>query len=108
MCYQWKKYPFNSLFLLDYDLGKKYRLYFTNNKIEKIDEAIALCQNGEYLECYDKVLQDIKPKLTGLKVDEIGNTFGNGIFKNPWVIDPNLQQKFGKLTDSILTSLKDV
>ncbi|MFX0140689.1 MAG: NosD domain-containing protein [Candidatus Hodarchaeota archaeon] len=77
-----------------------------NAMINKIDEAIVLCENEEYLECYDKVLHDIKPKLTGLKVDEEGNPFGNGVFNNPWVIDQNLQQGFGEQTNLILGLLK--
>ncbi len=76
-----------------------------NAMIEKIDECIVLCQNEEYNQCYDKILHDIKPKLTGLKVDEEGNPFGNGIFKNPWVVDPSLQEEFGDATDSILSLL---
>ncbi|MFX0139642.1 MAG: hypothetical protein ACFFDN_38740, partial [Candidatus Hodarchaeota archaeon] len=77
-----------------------------NTMIEKIDEAIVLCQNEEYDECYNKMFHDIKPKLTGLKIDEEGNPFGNGVFNNPWVIDQNLQQEFGEQTDLILILLK--
>lgn len=78
-----------------------------NAMVQKIDEAIALCQTGEYAECYDKLLHDIKPKLTGLKEDEEGNPFGNGVFNNPWVEDPALQDDFEDIINPILQALKN-
>ncbi len=53
--------------------------------LNKVEELIALAEAGNYAEVYDKLLHDVKPKLTGLKVDENGNTFGDGTFKNQWI-----------------------
>jgi hypothetical protein len=59
--------------------------------------------NGLNLEdLYDKVLHDIKPKLTGLKTDENEDTWGNGAFNNPWVICSDLQEEFRLLCNDIL------
>ena len=44
-------------------------------------------------DAYNKLLHDIKPKLTGLKTDENGNPWGNGVFKNPWVDNDNFQEE---------------
>ena len=46
-----------------------------------------------FLDAYNKLLHDIKPKLTGLKTDENGNPWGNGVFNNPWVEDNNFQEE---------------
>lgn len=73
----------------------------------KIAECITICQSKEYGECYDKLLHDIKPKLTGVKADEEGNIFGNGIFDNPWVSCSGLQHDFALLSDYILNTLKE-
>ncbi len=59
--------------------------------------------NGLNLEdLYDKVLHDIKPKLTGLKTDENEDAWGNGVYNNPWVICPELQGEFRLLCNDIL------
>lgn len=59
--------------------------------------------NGLNLEdLYDKLLHDIKPKLTGLKTDEDENPWGNGVFNNPWVICPDLQEEFRLLCNDLL------
>ena len=51
------------------------------------------CVSSERLEeAYDKLLYDIKPKLTGLKTDENENLWGNGVFTNPWVNSLELQE----------------
>jgi hypothetical protein len=51
---------------------------------------------------YDKILHDIKPKLTGLKTDENEDPWGNGVFKNPCVICPDLQEEFRLLCNDLL------
>jgi hypothetical protein len=73
----------------------------------KIAQCINLCQSEEYGKCYDKLLHDIKPKLTGIKADEEGHIFGNGIFNNPWINCSELQQDFASFIDDILVALKE-
>jgi len=71
-----------------------------------LEEVKVLILSGEYSEAYDKLLHDIKPKLTGLKVDEEGNPWGNGIFNNPWVTDSALQAELGIGLDALLSTLR--
>lgn len=73
--------------------------------LNKLDECIALCEDEDLDELYDKLLHDIKPKLTGLKEDENGEIFGNGIFKNPWVVCEDLQASFNDTINEILTAI---
>lgn len=72
----------------------------------KIDEVLNLYEEGLISEAYDKFLHDIKPKLTGLKEDENGELYGNGVFKKPWVITLELQAEFDSLIDEILEFLQ--
>jgi hypothetical protein len=76
--------------------------------LNKIDELLYIAESSLYMEAYDKLLHDIKPKLTSEKKDENGLIFGNGIFKNPWVICTDLQSEFGSLCDEILYALMNV
>ncbi len=80
-----------------------------NNKKKKmINKLIALKQIisvNNYEHAYDKLLHDIKPKLTGLKCDENGNIWGNGVFYNPWITDIVLQGSFCLRCDEILNGL---
>jgi len=69
-----------------------------NRKYTIINKINAL--NLENL--YDKVLHDIKPKLTGLKTNENEEMWGNGVFHNPWVICPDLQEELRLLCNEIL------
>ena len=71
----------------------------------KVDELITLVQTCQMQEAYDKLLHDIKPKLTGLKEDEDGTTFGNGMFKNVWVLDGSLRLEFEIHVNSVLWAL---
>jgi len=57
-------------------------------------------------EVYEDLLHDIKPKLTGLKTDENEEPWGNGVFKKPWVICPELQETFQVSCNVILGDLK--
>ncbi|MHA1795585.1 MAG: hypothetical protein ACTSUK_05700, partial [Promethearchaeota archaeon] len=43
-------------------------------------------------DAYQKLLHDIKPKLTGLKTNENEEPWGNGCFLNPWVNNPQFQE----------------
>jgi hypothetical protein len=56
-------------------------------------------------EAYQKVLRDIKPKLTGLKEDEAGNPWGNGIYRNPWVVDADCRALYLAPVNEILCAL---
>lgn len=58
---------------------------YQNTMIQKIYEVKSLYAQGNYFEAYDKLLHDIKPKLTGLKMDENNISYGNTDFKNAWV-----------------------
>ncbi|MBY9021778.1 MAG: hypothetical protein KGD67_12040, partial [Candidatus Lokiarchaeota archaeon] len=59
------------------------------------------------IECaYDKLLHDIKPKLTGLKENEYGNSWGNGLFKNPWMEDQYWQGVFNSTCNRILKHIQ--
>lgn len=49
--------------------------------INKINEVIALKESGQYAEAYSKLIHDVSPKLTGMKVN------GNPDFKNAWVCE---------------------
>ncbi|MBN2157287.1 MAG: hypothetical protein JW776_14675 [Candidatus Lokiarchaeota archaeon] len=65
--------------------------------IHKLMELNTLVINGQYVEAYDKLLHDIKPKLTSLKSDENGVIFGNGIFNNYWYLGDNFLQNCDNL-----------
>ena len=56
----------------------------------------------DYSSAYDKVLHDIKPKLTGLKTDENEVSWGTGVFKKPWVIDSDAQEVLRKQCNVLL------
>jgi len=48
------------------------------------------------------LLCDIKSKLTGLKIDENEIAWGNGVFKNPWIIDLNAQEMLRQQCNELL------
>ncbi|MHA1405016.1 MAG: hypothetical protein ACTSSI_14725, partial [Candidatus Helarchaeota archaeon] len=72
---------------------------------EKLNELKVLITINEFEEAYDKLLHDIKPKLTGLKTDENEEPWGGGIFNNPWVTCPELQEIFKLDCNRILAHL---
>jgi len=72
--------------------------------LNKLAELYDLADNKMYAEAYDKLLHDIKPKLTGLKEDELGNIFGDGTFKNPWACASKFAV-YEDLCNAILTEL---
>ncbi|MFX1325653.1 MAG: hypothetical protein ACFE8N_11900 [Promethearchaeota archaeon] len=47
-----------------------------SNKLNELQDMIS---ENSFEEAYDKLLHDIKPKLTGLKTDENELPYGNGI-----------------------------
>ncbi len=73
--------------------------------INKLFEVKDLSCSDNFEEAYDKLLHDIKPKLTGLKTDENENSWGNGIFDNPWVICSELQEAFKSTCNELLSQL---
>ncbi|MHA1267789.1 MAG: COG1470 family protein [Candidatus Helarchaeota archaeon] len=82
-----------------------------NSLSKKISETItylSLLTDKSCIEAYNKLLHDIKSKLTGLKEDENGITFGNGVFKQPWITDENYQQYFNKKCNNILENIQNL
>jgi archaellum component FlaG (FlaF/FlaG flagellin family) len=71
----------------------------------KIDELQDLIDQGDFENAYDKLLHDIKPKLTGLKTDEHEEPWGNGVYNQPWVICPDLQLEFRDECNLILSEI---
>jgi len=65
-----------------------------NTMINKLNALKDLVSDDNLEDAYNKLFHEIIPKLTGLKTDENEETWGNGVFKNPWVICPDLQQVF--------------
>jgi hypothetical protein len=74
--------------------------------VSKLEQLILMVENEDYTGAYNKLLHDIKPKLTGLKTDENGVEWGNGIFNNPWIINEKTQAEFKIWADIILNALK--
>ena len=73
------------------------------NKSIEIKDLIAL---DEFKKAYNKVLHEIKPKLTGLNTDENEEVWGDGIFYNAWVICDDLKEEFRIDCNEILTEIK--
>jgi len=71
----------------------------------KLTELQQLITEEQFEEAYDKLLHDIKPKLTELKENEYGEQWGNGVNKKPWVICSDLQATYGEDCDSILSQI---
>jgi hypothetical protein len=59
-----------------------------------------------FLDAYNKLLHDIKPKLTGLKTDENGYPWGNGVFNNPWVENYNFQESLRLESNELLSFIQ--
>ncbi len=73
------------------------------NKIDALQNKI---NNNEFSCAYSSLLHDIKPKLTGLKMDENGAIWGGLFYQNPWIINPGAQFQFCIQCDQILHHLK--
>lgn len=74
-----------------------------NKKLSVLQELI---WEENYSEAYNKLLHDIKPKLTGLKTDESEEAWDKGVFKNPWSQCPILQEELRIICNMILTDLR--
>jgi hypothetical protein len=74
--------------------------------MSKLVELQELIDTGFLQDAYDKLLHDIKPKLTALKEDEAGETFGNGVFKNAWITCQPVMDEFEVLCDDLLGLVK--
>ncbi len=71
-------------------------------KLSKVQELI---YNEIFEDAYNKMLYDIKPKLTGLKTNEEADSWGDGVFKNPWIICEDLKELFLFECDLILSEI---
>ena len=76
-----------------------------NAVCNKLTELQQLITEENFEEAYDKLLHDIKPKLTGLKQDEHEISWGNGVYNQPWVICSDLQAIYLDKCDSILSQI---
>ena len=74
--------------------------------INKINTLKPLISENNFEDAYNKLLHDIKPKLTGLKTDENEDPWDGGIFKNPWVINDELQEALRLICNEILGDTK--
>ncbi len=61
--------------------------------INKLNALRALVEEENLEEAYDKLLFDIKLKLTGLKTDENEEPWSADWFKNPWVVCEALREE---------------
>ncbi len=61
-------------------------------KIVDLIDTMSGCSPDFYEDAYNKLLHDIKPKLTGLKTDEEETPWDGGIFRKPWIIDDYYQE----------------
>ncbi|MFX0026734.1 MAG: hypothetical protein ACFE8M_09980 [Candidatus Hermodarchaeota archaeon] len=72
---------------------------------KKLTALQELINEENFEEAYDKLLYDIKPKLTGLKTDENEVPWGNGVFEQTWVICENLREEFRVECNLILSEI---
>ena len=76
-----------------------------NTMINKLTSLKELILQELFEEAYNKMLHDIKPKLTALKTDENEEPWGNGTFKQAWVVCDYLRDEFRVDCNSILNDL---
>ena len=76
--------------------------YYENNKLNELKEIIS---SNYFNDAYNKLLHDIKPKLTGLKTEENENIWGNGVFNNPWVTCAELQEELRLDCNELMTQI---
>lgn len=65
-----------------------------NTIISKLSSLQELISQWRFEEAYSKMLHDIKPKLTALKTNENEESWGNGVFKQAWVVCEDLREEF--------------
>ncbi|NVM34618.1 MAG: hypothetical protein HWN81_03420 [Candidatus Lokiarchaeota archaeon] len=70
---------------------------------QKLTLAKQMIDTDVFLDAYNKMLHDIKPKITGLKTDENEQVWGNGVFNNPWVIEEELSNECKIQCNTILS-----
>ena len=70
--------------------------------INKLTSLKYLISQGFFEEAYNKMLHDIKPKLTALKTDEDEIPWGNGTFKQAWVVCEDFRDGFQDDCNAIL------
>ncbi len=70
---------------------------------EKLTTLKQMIDTDVFLDAYNKLLHDIKPKLTDLKTDENEQLWGNGVFKNPWVTVDQLKDECKMQCNTILS-----
>jgi hypothetical protein len=78
-----------------------------NTMINKLIVLKDLISDISFEAACNKLLHDIKPKLTGDKTKENEESEGNEEFKNPWVTCTELQAEFQLICDEILDYLKN-
>ena len=76
-----------------------------NTMINKLTSLKYLISQELFEEAYNKMLHDIKPKLTALKTDENEEPWGNGTFKQAWVVCESLRDDFLVDCNTILNEL---
>ncbi|MFW9877388.1 MAG: hypothetical protein ACFFG0_30230 [Candidatus Thorarchaeota archaeon] len=74
------------------------------NKLNTLKDIVFL---NNFESAYDKLLHEIKPKLTGKKTDENEEEWGNGINKKPWVICDDHNLYYQEVCNEILSLLKN-
>ena len=78
-----------------------------NTMINKLNELKELVSSNNFEDAYNKLLHDIKPKLTGLKTDENEDPWGNEEFENPWVVCDELNEEFRIDCNEILSLIEN-
>lgn len=76
-----------------------------NTTIYKLTSLQELIEQELLEEAYNKMLHDIKPKLTALKTNENEEPWGNGAFKQAWVVCEDLRGVFRVDCNTILNGL---
>lgn len=76
-----------------------------NAIINKLTSLKELIRQENFDGAYNKMLHDIKPKLTGLKTNENEEPWGNGTFKQAWVLCEDLREEFRVDCNNILNNL---
>ena len=76
-----------------------------NAIINKLTSLQVLIEQELLEEAYIKMLHDIKPKLTALKTNENEEPWGNGAFKQAWVVCEDFRDVFRVDCNIILNEL---
>ena len=79
-----------------------------NTICNKLTELQQLIIEENFEEAYNKLLHDIKPKLTGLKQNEHGEPWGNGVYEKAWVTYDELRVTFEEECNLILSQINPI